>query len=72
MVKPVPLNVAELITTAVVPVEVNLTSKVDGVLSTVFPNARLDGLINSERCVGFSSRTALCDMPFKLAVNVTD
>jgi hypothetical protein len=73
IVKPVPLNFAELIVTAVVPVEVNVTGKVDAVLTATLPNTRLDGLIVNVGCAELrSSMTKLFEMPFKLAVNVAD
>jgi hypothetical protein len=73
IVKPVPLNVAELMVTAVVPVEVNVTGNVVAVLSATFPNTRLDGLIVNPGCVILrSSMTKLFEAPFKLAVNVAD
>jgi hypothetical protein len=41
IVKPVPVNVAELMVTGAVPVEVNVTGSVDGVFTVTLPNARL-------------------------------
>ena len=73
IVKPVPLNFAELIVTAVVPVEVNVTGNVDAVLTATLPNTRLDGLIVNVGCAALrSSMTKLCEAPSKVAVNVTD
>ena len=43
-VKPVPLSVAELIVTAAVPVEANVTDCVDAVPTAKLPNARLAAL----------------------------
>jgi hypothetical protein len=73
IVKPVPLNFAELIVTAVVPVDVNVTGNVDAVLTATLPNTRLDGLIVNVACAALrSSMTKLCEAPSKVAVNVTD
>jgi hypothetical protein len=73
VVKPVPLNFAELIVTAAVPVEVNVTGNVDAVLIVTLPNTRLDGLIVNAGCAASSSSmTNLCEAPSKVAVNVTD
>jgi hypothetical protein len=72
-VKPVPLKFAELIVTAVVPVEVNVTGNVDAVLTATLPNTRLDGLIVNVGCAALrSSTTKLFEAPAKVAVNVTD
>ena len=45
IVKPVPLNVAELMVTGAVPVEVSVTGSVEAVFTVTFPNAKLAGLI---------------------------
>ncbi len=44
IVKPVPLNVAELIVTGAVPVEVNVTGSVEAVFTVTSPNVRLAAL----------------------------
>ena len=44
IVKPVPVNDAELMVTGAVPVEVNVTGSVDAVFTVTLPNARLVGL----------------------------
>ena len=41
IVKPVPLNAAELMVTGAVPVEVNVTGSVDAVFTVTLPNVRL-------------------------------
>ena len=43
--KPVPPSVAELMLTGAVPVEVNVTGRVDAVFTVTLPNARLAALI---------------------------
>jgi hypothetical protein len=45
IVKPVPRNVAELMVTGVVPVELNVTDSIDVVLTVTSPNVRLAALI---------------------------
>jgi len=45
MVKPVPLNAAELMVTGTVPVEVSVSGCVDGVFRVTLPNVRLAALI---------------------------
>ena len=44
MVKPVPLNPAELMVTGAVPVEVNVNGSVDAVFTVTLPNERLAAL----------------------------
>ena len=43
IVKPVPVNAAELIVTAAVPLELSVTGSVVGVFNVTLPNARLAG-----------------------------
>ena len=45
IVNPAPLNVAELIVTGAVPVEVNVTGCVEAVFTVTSPNVRLAALI---------------------------
>ena len=68
IVKPVPLNVAELTVTGAVPVEVSATGSVVGVFNTTLPNAMLVGLIDNVGTVAaaaaaFSCRTKLSEPP---------
>jgi hypothetical protein len=66
IVKPVPLNVAELMVTGAVPVEVNVTGSVEGVFKATLPNATLVGLIDNVEDVGtaaFSCRINLSEAP---------
>jgi hypothetical protein len=44
MVKPVPVSAAELMVTAAVPVDVNVTGCVDAVFTVTSPNVRLAAL----------------------------
>ena len=74
IVKPVPLNVAELTVTGAVPVEVNVTGSVDAVFTVTLPNATLVGLIDNVGTVAaaaFSCRAKLSETPSALAVSVT-
>jgi hypothetical protein len=74
IVKPVPLNIAELIVTGAVPVEVNVTGSVDAVFTVTLPNAKLGALtVNvGPLAVAFSRRTKVLETPPALAVSVTD
>jgi hypothetical protein len=75
IVKPVPLNVAELIVTGAVPVEVNVRGSVDAVLTVTLPNAKLGALtvnVGTLAAVAFSCRAKVLETPPALAVSVTD
>ena len=75
IVKPVPLNVAELIVTGAVPAEVNVTGSVDGVFTVTLPNAKLAALMVNVGIVvpaAFSCRAKVLETPPALAVRVTD
>ena len=75
IVKPVPLNVAELIVTGAVPAEVNVTGSVDGVFTVTLPNAKLVALMVNVGTVvpaAFSCRANVLETPPALAVRVTD
>ena len=75
IVKPVPLNVAELIVTGAVPVEVNVTGSVDAVFTVTLPNAKLGALtvnVGTLAAVAFSCRAKVLETPPALAVSVTD
>jgi hypothetical protein len=70
-VKPVPLNVAELIVTGAVPVEVNVTGSVDAVFTVTLPNARLVGLMVNVATPAFNCSAKVLETPPALAVRVT-
>jgi hypothetical protein len=70
-VKPVPLNVAELMVTGAVPVEVNVTGSVDAVFTVTLPNAKFAGLIVSVGTAAFNCRAKVLETPPALAVRVT-
>jgi hypothetical protein len=75
IVKPVPLNVAELIVTGAVPAEVKVTGSVDGVFTVTLPNAKLVALMVNVGTVvpaAFSCRANVLETPPALAVRVTD
>jgi hypothetical protein len=72
IVKPVPDNVAELMITGAVPLEVIVTGKVVGVFTVTLPNARLTGLTVNVGTAGFNCRAKVFDTPPVLAVRVTD
>src|ERR1700723_2239301 len=71
IVKPVPLNDAELMVTGAVPVEVNITGSADGVLTVTLPKARLSGLIVNVGTAAFNCRAKVLETPPALAVRVT-
>jgi hypothetical protein len=71
IVKPVPVNVAELMVTGAVPVEVSVTGSVDGVFTVTLPNARLAGLMVNVGTPAFNCRAKVLEMPPALAVRVT-
>jgi hypothetical protein len=71
-VKPVPDNVAELMVTGAVPVEVSVTGNVVGVFTVTLPNARLAGPMVSVGTAAFNCRAKIFDTPPVLAVRVTD
>jgi hypothetical protein len=70
IVKPVPLNDAELMVTGAVPVEVNVTGSVDAVFTVTLPNARLAGLMVSVGTAAFNCRPKVRETPPALAVSV--
>ena len=49
IVKPVPVNVAELMVTGAVPLELSVTGSVVGVFTVTLPNAKLAGLTRQLR-----------------------
>jgi hypothetical protein len=71
-VNPVPVNVAELMVTGAVPLEVSVTGSIDGVFSVTLPNAALAGLMVNVGTAAFSCRAKVFDSPPVLAVRVTD
>jgi hypothetical protein len=71
IVKPVPLNVAELMVTGAVPVAVNVTDKVDAVFSVTLPNVRLVMLTVNVGTPAFSCSAKLLETLPALAVRVT-
>ena len=71
IVKPVPVNVAELMVTGAVPVEVNVTGSVDAVFTVTLPNARLAGLMVNVGTAAFNCRPKVRETPPALAVRVT-
>ena len=72
IVKPVPLNIAELMVTGDVPVEVNVTGRVDAVFRVTLPNDRLVGLIvNVGPPAAFNCRANVVETLPALAVKVT-
>src|SRR5580692_10201295 len=71
IVKPVPLNGAELMVTGAVPVEVNVTGSVDAVFTVTLPNARLAGLIVNVGTAAFNCRPKVRETPPEFAVKVT-
>jgi hypothetical protein len=66
IVKPAPVNVAELMVTASVPVEVSVTADVVGVFNVTLPNARLAGVMVN---VGFGTTVAV-PVPLRLTTAV--
>ena len=75
MVNPVPLNVAELIVTGAVPVEVSITGSVDDVFTVTFPKAKVAVLMFNEATFAweaFSFIAKVLETPPVLAVKVTD
>ena len=71
IVKPVPVNVAELMVTGAVPVEVNVTGSVEGVFTVTLPKARLAGLMVNVGTPAFNCSAKLRETPPALAVRVT-
>ena len=71
IVKPVPLNAAELMVTGPVPVEVNVTGSVDAVFTVTLPNAKLAGLMVNVGTAAFNCRPKVRETPPALAVRVT-
>ena len=71
IVKPVPVNVAELMVTGAVPLELSVTGSVVGVFTVTLPNAKLAGLMLSVGTAAFSCRAKVFDTPPALAVRVT-
>jgi hypothetical protein len=71
IVNPVPVNVAELMVTGAVPLEVSVTGSVDGVFSVTLPNAALAGLMVNVGTAAFSCSAKVFDTPPVLAVRVT-
>jgi hypothetical protein len=74
MVNPVPLNVAELIVTGAVPVEVRTTGSVDEVFTVTFPKAKLAVLMFNEGTFpweAFNCIAKVLETPPALAVKVT-
>jgi hypothetical protein len=69
-VNPVPVNVAELMVTGAVPVEVNVTGSVDAVFTVTLPNARLAGLMVSVGTAAFNCSPKVRETPPALAVSV--
>jgi hypothetical protein len=75
IVNPVPLNVAELIVTGAVPVEVSTKGSVDEVFTVTFPKAKLAVLMFNEGTFAweaFSCIAKVLETPPALAVKVTD
>jgi hypothetical protein len=72
IVKPVPDNVAALMVTGAVPLEVSVTGNVVGVFTVTLPNARLAGLMVNVGTAAFNCRAKVFDTPPVLAVRVTD
>ena len=73
--KPVPFNVAELMVTGDVPVEVNVTGSVDAVFTVTLPNAKFAVLmVNAETLdpAAFSCKAKVLETPPAVAVKVTD
>jgi hypothetical protein len=71
IVKPVPLNAAELMMTGAVPVEVNVTGSVDAVFTVTLPNAKLAGLMVNVGTAAFNCSAKVLETPPALAVRVT-
>jgi hypothetical protein len=72
IVNPVPVNIAELMVTGAVPLEVSVTGSVDGVFSVTLPNARLGRLTVNAGTAAFNCSAKVFDAPPVLAVRVTD
>jgi hypothetical protein len=70
-VKPVPLNVTELMVTGAVPVEVNVTGSVEAVFTVTLPNAKLVGLTVNVGTAAFNCSPKVLEAPPALAVRVT-
>jgi hypothetical protein len=66
IVKPVPVNVAELMVTGAVPLEVSVTGNVVGIFTVILPNARLAGPIAN---TGFGTTVAV-PVPLRLTTAV--
>jgi hypothetical protein len=71
IVKPVPLNVAELMVTGAVPVEVNVTGSVEEVFTVTLPKARVVALTVNVGTAAFSCSAKLLETLPALAVKVT-
>lgn len=72
IVKPVPLSRPELMVTAAVPVDVNVTGSVDGVLSARLPNATLAGLMANVGTEAVNCREKFLATLPPVAVRITD
>ena len=71
IVKPVPLNVPELMVTGAVPVEVSVTGSVEAVFTVTLPNVKLAGLTVNVGTAAFSCSVKLLETLPALAVSVT-
>jgi hypothetical protein len=71
IVKPVPLNVAELMITGAVPVEVNVTDSIAAVFSVTVPNVKVVALTVNVGTAAFSCSAKLLETLPALAVRVT-
>jgi len=71
IVKPVPVNAAELMVTGAVPVEVNVTGSVDAMFTVTLPKARLAGLMVNVGTAAFNCRPKVLETPPAVAVSVT-
>ena len=66
IVKPIPVNVAELMVTGAVPLELSVTGSVVGVFTVTLPNAKLAGLMLN---CGFGTTVAV-PVPLRLTTAV--
>jgi hypothetical protein len=71
IVNPVPLNVAELMVTGAVPVEVNVTGRVEAAFTVTLPNGRVVALTVNVGTAAFSCSAKLLETLPALAVRVT-
>jgi len=69
--KPAPVNVAELMVTGAVPVEVKVTDWVAAVLTCTLPNATLAAPMLSVGSAAFNCRAKFFEIPPEVAVRVT-